>query len=209
MWSIIHKQGFPACYTLSRPTGVLWPKNAKHAVHFLFFSSSKTFEQVPVMSFLAYSLWQLTNIVFSYLKVMSFESFASVQKAFTLAASISNHFSKMGHSFWVPNLESVAILSDMDRWCFPIKWPFSGHIVRDSWVKYSSLTLVLIPTEAWKIRNFIHQREFKGCNLLGAGTNNHSECPDGCHLEAVSHYWSQLVFLEWKLAGAWWLIQHL
>lgn len=67
-------------------------------------------------------------------------------------------------SFSLYQLESVAVKSNMGGWCFPIKWPFHGHIVK------IPMRGIFLTSET----SFF--KESEGCNVVSAGTNNHSKC---------------------------------
>lgn len=182
--------GFPSL-SLSSPSWVLWPKNAKHAVYCVFWTGSSC--PLP-----AFSLWQHTNIVSSLLKSYDFLNRLPLCKKHS--HWLRQHQIIPWVVIWVHNLECVAVLSDTDGWCFPIKWPFSGEESDEGKYLFTHW-FRMIRAEACKIWKLHSSKRVS--NLLGAASNNHSKCPDGCHLEAVWHYWSQLVLHEPTLAAVW------
>lgn len=95
-------------------------------------------------------------------------------------SSTPDHFPNMVRGFSAQNLSGL---------CFLFKWPFSSHIVKRPTreIFFSTNWFCMIPIEAGYV---IHQRMWKGCNVLGAATNNHSWIStDGHHLKAVSQYY--------------------
>lgn len=119
MWSIIHDRGFPAFNTEQTHFGAL----TKNAV--CFFPPARLLNTLQLCPFLA--RWRHTNIIFSPLKSSEFWIYCLNARDIHTYCTNTRSFHQGGH-----NLPSAAILSDLDGWCFPIKWHFSGHFVRDT-----------------------------------------------------------------------------